>query len=38
MKKGTSRRLAREQLAELKTLADLPDDAIDTSDAPELRG
>jgi uncharacterized protein (DUF4415 family) len=36
MKKGTSRQLTREQLAELKSLADLPDDAIDTSDAPEL--
>jgi len=36
MKRGTSRQLTREQLAELKSLADLPDDAIDTSDAPEL--
>jgi uncharacterized protein (DUF4415 family) len=36
MKKGTSRELSRDQLAELKSLADLPDDAIDTSDAPEL--
>jgi uncharacterized protein (DUF4415 family) len=36
MKKGASRQLRREQLAELKSLADLPDGAIDTSDAPEL--
>src|ERR1700694_161997 len=36
MKKGTSKRLTREQLAELKSLAALPDSAIDTSDAPEL--
>jgi uncharacterized protein (DUF4415 family) len=36
MKKGTSRPLTRAQLAELKSLAALPDDAIDTSDAPQL--
>ena len=36
MKKGISKRLTREQLAELKSLAALPDSAIDTSDAPEL--
>ena len=36
MKKETSKRLTREQQAELKSLAALPDDAIDTSDAPEL--
>jgi uncharacterized protein (DUF4415 family) len=36
MKKGAPRQLRREQLAELKSLADLADDAIDTSDAPEL--
>ncbi len=36
MKKGTARRPTREQLAELKALSDLPDAAIDTSDAPEL--
>jgi len=36
MKKGTSRHLTRGRLAELKSLAALPDDAIDTSDAPEL--
>ena len=36
MKKGPSRQLKRGQLAELKSLADLPDDAIDTSDTPEL--
>jgi uncharacterized protein (DUF4415 family) len=37
MKKAISKRLTREQLAELKRLAVLPDDDIDTSDAPELR-
>jgi len=36
MKKGAPRRLTREQAAELKLLANLPDDAIDTTDAPEL--
>lgn len=36
MKKGTSKRLTPEQRAELKSLAALPDDAIDTSEAPEL--
>jgi uncharacterized protein (DUF4415 family) len=36
MKKVTSRPLTREQRTELKSLAALPDDAIDTSDAPEL--
>ena len=36
MKKEASKRLTREQLAELKSLAALPDNAIDTSDAPEL--
>jgi uncharacterized protein (DUF4415 family) len=36
MKKGASKPLTRAQLAELKSLAKLPDDAIDTSDAPEL--
>src|SRR5687768_9226375 len=36
MKKGTSGHLTREQLAELKSLADLSDDAINTSDAQEL--
>ena len=36
MKKGSSKRLTREQIAELKSLAALPDGAIDTSDAPEL--
>jgi uncharacterized protein (DUF4415 family) len=36
MKKGTSKRLTREQQAELKSLAALRDEAIDTSDAPEL--
>jgi uncharacterized protein (DUF4415 family) len=36
MKKAISKRLTREQIAELKSLAALPDDAIDTSDTPEL--
>ena len=36
MKKGISKQLTRGQQAELKSLAVLPDDAIDTSDAPEL--
>jgi len=36
MKKGISKRLTSEQLAELKALAALPDAAIDTSEAPEL--
>ena len=36
MKKGTSKRLTRGQLAELKAIAVLPDRAIDTSDAPEV--
>ena len=37
MKKGTPKTLTRSQMAELKSLAGLPDSAIDTSDAPELR-
>jgi len=36
MKKATSKRLTPQQRAELKSLAALPDRAIDTSDAPEL--
>ena len=36
MKKGTSKRLTPEQRAELASLAALRDDAIDTSEAPEL--
>src|ERR1043165_4293610 len=36
MKKEASKRLTREQLAELKSLGMLPDSAIDTSNAPEL--
>jgi uncharacterized protein (DUF4415 family) len=36
MKKGTSQRSTSERRAELKALASLRDDAIDTSDAPEL--
>jgi hypothetical protein len=36
MKKGASRPLTLRQLAELASLAALPDDAIDTSDAPEM--
>ena len=36
MKKGASSRLTSEQRAELKALDALRDEAIDTSDAPEL--
>jgi hypothetical protein len=36
MKTGTSKRLTPKQRAELKSLAALPDDAVNTSDAPEL--
>jgi uncharacterized protein (DUF4415 family) len=36
MKKETSKSLTRAQLAELKSLESVPDEAIDTSDAPEL--
>ena len=36
MKKATSKRLTPRQRAELKSLAALPDHAIDTSDVPEL--
>jgi uncharacterized protein (DUF4415 family) len=36
MKKAVSKRLTPEQRAELASLAALPDDAIDTSDAPEI--
>jgi uncharacterized protein (DUF4415 family) len=36
MKKGASKRLTPEQRAELKSLASVRDDAIDTSDTPEL--
>jgi len=36
MKKGISKPLTPRQRAELKSLAALPDDAIDTLDAPEL--
>src|SRR5437016_5693915 len=36
MKKPASKRLSRSQLAELQSLADMPDDAIDTADAAEL--
>ena len=36
MKKGPSKQLTPEQRAELKKLAALPDEDIDTSDAPEL--
>jgi uncharacterized protein (DUF4415 family) len=36
MKKGASKPLTARQLAELTSLAALPDDAIDTSDAPEV--
>ena len=36
MKRVTSKRLTPKQREELKALAALPDDAIDTSDAPEI--
>ncbi|HWS85126.1 MAG TPA: BrnA antitoxin family protein [Ktedonobacteraceae bacterium] len=36
MKKATFNPLTPEQLADLEALAALPDDQIDTSDAPEL--
>ena len=36
MRKAASKRLTREQASELKLLASLPDDAIDTSDASEF--
>src|SRR6266536_1622021 len=36
MRKAASKPLTAKQLAELKSLAALPDDAIDTSDAPEV--
>jgi uncharacterized protein (DUF4415 family) len=36
MKKGISKPLTRAQSAELQSLAALPDDALDKSDAPEL--
>lgn len=36
MKKAISNRLTRGQLVELRSLAALPDSAIDRSDAPEL--
>lgn len=36
MKKGPSKQLTPQQRAELKSLAALPDEDIDTSDAPEL--
>jgi uncharacterized protein (DUF4415 family) len=36
MKKKTSKPLTPAQLAELTALAALPEDAIDTSDAPEM--
>jgi uncharacterized protein (DUF4415 family) len=36
MRKASSKSLTAKQLAELKSLAALPDDAIDTSDAPEV--
>jgi len=34
MKKETSKPLTRAQLAERKSLENVPDEAIDTSDAP----
>jgi len=36
MRKATSRTLSRKQKAELKALGSMPDDAIDTSDIPEV--
>ena len=36
MKKGTSRELTKEQKAEIKALASLPDEKIDTTDIPEI--
>jgi uncharacterized protein (DUF4415 family) len=36
MRKDRIKSSPREEAAELAALADLPDDAIDTSDAPEL--
>lgn len=36
MKRKTAKRLTREQQRELQSLARLPDEAIDRSDAPEL--
>ena len=36
MKKATSRTLRKEQKAEIKALADLPDEKIDTTDIPEI--
>jgi hypothetical protein len=36
MRKDVSRELTRRQIAELRALKELSDDAIDTSDAPEL--
>jgi uncharacterized protein (DUF4415 family) len=36
MKKADSKPLTRRQLAELKSLSAMPDNAIDTSDAPEV--
>ena len=36
MKKGTSKALTKEHKAELRALAALPDEQIDTSDIPEI--
>ena len=36
MKRGSTKALTEEQEAELKTLAALPDEQIDTSDIPEV--
>ncbi len=36
MKKGTPKELTEEQKAEIKALAALPDEEIDTSDVPEI--
>ena len=36
MEKGTSRALTKEQKVEIKALANLPDEKIDTTDIPEI--
>ena len=37
MKEGSARKLTAEQRAELEALAAMPDEEIDTSDAPEVK-
>ena len=36
MKKGVSKKLTQKQRVEVEALANLPDEAIDTSDVPEI--